>query len=698
METLNNIHLNTTIKILSICAMIAMVLLAILVYGAHPTDLLTFAFFIIFYIQLPGQFMMRVLGFRPAHISTLLCVGLFTGWAFIIVQYFITDLIQTDALLYGIGPICSIAYIVLLMKNYLDVGGSSFRFTRMSTALFIFLALALLFTLLETQYQYLDPLMDEETFMTADKAFHMGLINTLAHGYPMESPWLSGYYITYHIFTEMMLSVPVRLFGLTSDAAIMCCGPYLTVYAFGTSFYALLREMLVSKQRAGLWCLALMLSNIFIAREPIRSIAFKFVFENDNVAGYAVSCGFAFVIVMKYWYDAFTEGRSSWRYLVIMTALIMLATGIKGPVGVVLVMGLWGTFVLGLILRRISSRSIIPIMIMTAGFLLIYVFVLGSKGQSGVEGSPFGMAKILNITFYKEPLIAWMTAHGIPLMGRYLVLIVVFVIFMLTAFFLPFVIGYIRELILVLAGKKDYYFPRIVVYACFLVGFIGMMVLRFHGRSQIYFGFLPVFFAVLIAIWFFEDMENKYDRSGRIISRTVGALFIAALILCTAGLGLQYKSQIHSARLYADPTHEQDKYLSMSRDEYKAMEWIRENTPDDCIITTDRYFSTDPKKYDMENRWDNRFYLYTVYADRNCYVSGSGYTLPVAEWPLRAERIRENDKLYDKDNPKRDELAKELGINYLVVSKRFTDAGDLSDKAYKLCYSNDDVDVYEIKW
>ena len=56
-----------------------------------------------------------------------------------------------------------------------------------------------------------------------------------------------------------------------------------------------------------------------------------------------------------------------------------------------------------------------------------------SAGESLIE-----LATILNITFYKAPLVALMKRLGIPLMLRYLVLLGAFTFFLLTAFFVAF--------------------------------------------------------------------------------------------------------------------------------------------------------------------------------------------------------------------------------------------------------------------
>jgi hypothetical protein len=168
------------------------------------------------------------------------------------------------------------------------------------------------------------------------------------------------------------------------------------------------------------------------------------------------------------------------------------------------------------------------------------------------------------------------------------------------------------------------------------------------------------------------------------------------LVFTTISLGAYYCRHIADAVSRADPDIKYSKYLSISRDEYEAMDWISENTEEDALLATDRYYSVSPKKYAVDNRWDNRFFLYAVYSNRFTYISGSGYNLPAADWTVRKEMIEKNNELYDAANEDRGDLARELDVDYVVVSKRFTDAGDLTNEDYELCYTNDDVDVYKI--
>ena len=58
--------------------------------------------------------------------------------------------------------------------------------------------------------------------------------------------------------------------------------------------------------------------------------------------------------------------------------------------------------------------------------------------------------------------------------------------------------------------------------------------------------------------------------------------------------------------------------------------------------------------------------------------------------------IETNEQLYDPANEERGDLARDLGVDYVVVSKRFNDRGSLTNEDYIPCYSNDDIDIYEI--
>ena len=696
------------IRLLSVAAVAVMLIISIVVYKAHTQSVCLFIAFVLFYVQLPGMLISRLSGVRPHHASAALVIGLFTGWAFIVLLYFITDEIGTNILLLTFGPALSAVYLLMCAigsrkrdRCFIIQG---LRFRKISAAWCLFFALSLLFILLKTQYVYMSPEYCDFIYMNVDKAYHMGLINSLSHDYPLQSPWIQGRFISYHIFTEVLFSVPVRLFKIPSDVVLSSCGPLFTAYTLCLSFYALFRTLCRRSDRAGIYCLIMLLSNLFIVRNVHSSIAFLFAYKNENTAGYGIAGAIAIVLMLKEWYDKKEDPGNSFiktiPSLIILLALVMCETGIKGPMGAVLVAGIWGTFILGLLLGKVKFSNIIPISILSAGFIAIYLTILGSKGQSNSSGNAlFSLATISDICFWKKPLTEMLKGMGVPYMARLAAILVVFMMFMFTVYFLPFFIGYIREFILVITRRKDFDFTRVVIYAASLVGLAAMFILNYSGHSQIYFGLVTAFFAPLISYWLLEDMEEKYEkgRSRGILLRGLQTISCALLIATTVSLGMNYYVNMGAAAEHADPTRSYNKYKSISNEEYEAMVWIRDNTDENALLATDRYYSVPLDEYSYDNRWANRFFLYAVYSQRFCYIAGSGYNLGANEWPVRQEMIETNSHLYDPDNEDRGELAQELGVDYVVVSKRFTDLPSLDNDDYDLCFTNDDVDVYEVK-
>lgn len=675
--------------------MLAMVSVAFVVYKADYTSMMVNILYAVFYVQLPGLLILKLLKLRLNHISTILCTGFFTGWAFIVLQYYITELIHTNILLYTLGPAFSLFYLLIKIRNRNIISDFTFNFSRLSTALCIFFALVLLYAMLNTQYLYYAPGKCESIYMNPDKAYHMGLIDSLSHGWPVVSPWVDGVIIKYHVFTELLMAVPVRLFGVTADFAIFSFNPILTSYVLVLSTYTFFRELLAKPERAGLCSVSVMLANMFLVRSWHTSMAFHFAIINDNAVGYGISGAMLAIVIIKYWYiNSNTDGLLRCKFTIPLITVIMLLTGIKGPIALVIVGAVWGAFLLGLLLKKLPLKTILPVLLITAGFVLVYVFVLSGKGTSNGSGnSIFAFATIANLSFFRGSLVALLKGVGIPKIVRLGIMLVVFMIFMLTAFIVPCAVGYIRELFLVFTGRREYNFTRVIVYAAFIVGLVAMFIMNYSGHSQVYFGLVSVFFAPLIAFWFFEDMAG--NRS--LWMNSIRAVFFISLALTTYTLGVQFGEMVERAQVHSNPENQYDMYLSISQDEYEAMRWVDENTPENALLATDRYSSVPINQYDYEDRWDNRFFLYATYSNRFCYISGSGYNLPAANWHIRKEMIETNNRFYDRTNINRGELAKSLDIDFVVVSKRFNDFGNLEGCGYKLCFSNNDVDIYIIE-
>ena len=681
-------------------AVAAMVLVSVVVYHANVLRITIFVAYILFYVQLPGTLLRRLLRIESGHYSSDMLLSFFMGWALTVGLYFLSDALGSDILLLGTGPVLSLACIVSMARDRSAVDRlRSFSPSRIPAAFFIFVVLMIAFVMLTTQYLYNAPEVSARIYVSMDKSYEMGLISQLAQGYPLRNPWVAGRNVHYHIFTQILLSIPVRHFGLTPDFAVMTCGPLLTVYVFGLGVYSMFRYFSRHPERAGLYSLSVVLAHMFVAREPYASYMFRILLTNENYAGHAVVCCVAWVILLDVYLKSPEMSRRLRAGQCAMLALIMmLLTGIKAPIGLVMVGALIGTVILSAILRKADLRVLPVTVISFIGFYIVYRIILGSEGTSGVGGeSIIGFGNVANLSYWKAPLIELMNNAGFPYVLRLAVVFAVFTVFFFSIYLVPFVIGYIRELVLVLKGDKDYNIARVTVYAAAFVGFFLMMLLSYYGHSQIYFGTVDVLFAPLIAFWFFEDTGKDSSAWMLKLRRLSYICFCVVLVYSTATLAWHYSVRIPGAVKHADESSKKyNKYMSLTADEFEAVNWIKANLDDDVLIATQMYASVPYDTYNVERRWDSLHFLYAAYSCRRFYLEGSGYTFAFEEIEKKAEMERNEKRLFDPDDPERGSLARELGVTHLIVTKHIHPVGDLSSDDFKLIYSNKDIDLYEV--
>ncbi len=686
------------IRILSAIAIISMVIISVAVYHTDVFSLLVFLSFILLYVQFPGFLILRLLRIRSGHISADLLLSFFAGWALADLVYFISAGIGTRFLLYTFGPIMSAIWIWLSFhERTLFLKRKNFSPARIPAGLYLAVVIFMAYILLTTQYLYMAPDYSRYIYASIDKVYQMGLISSLSNGYPLVNPWVAGRTVHYHIFTQVLFSIPVSLFGLTVDFAEMSCNPLMTTYLLCLSLYALFRCFCRHKERAGLYTLSIALSHMFIARGITSSYLFRVLLTNDNYGGTAVAGAIALIVMLDIFLRSDEIKPAFIGQASLLTLLTMLLSGIKAPVGLVMAGAMIGTSLLGIILRRIDRRRILATLLVSIGFSTIYLFLMDSDATSGVDGeSVFSFGKVTGLCFWKPDLIAYLEGIGIPSKIRLICILLVFAVSFFTIYLLPFTIGYLRELVLVLQKRKDYDFTRVSVYAAAIVGFVLMMFLRYSGHSQIYFGTVLFAFAPLIAFWFFEDVGKDSVKWMKALWRLSTITFFLAMIVTTATLAGSFIRQAPEAIKHANPESKYNKYKSMSAEEYEAIKWIRNNTDKDALFATQMYASVKYDAYDYTNRWHSCHFSYASYSGRRFYLEGSGFTFTDSENNIRNSMLIKNKRLFDPDDDSRGDTAHELGVDYVLVTKRLHPIEDLSSGDYKRVFSNNDVDIYEI--
>ena len=108
------------------------------------------------------------------------------------------------------------------------------------------------------------------------------------------------------------------------------------------------------------------------------------------------------------------------------------------------------------------------------------------------------------------------------------------------------------------------------------------------------------------------------------------------------------------------------------------------------------YASAPPEDYDYTMRWHNVHFLYAAYSGRNFYLEGSGFALTDEESGLRLKMIKNTDALYDVQNDARGDLARELGVDYVMVTQKLHPTEDLSSDDYTRVFANQDIEIYKV--
>lgn len=681
----------------SILLIVAAAAAGIIAFQADVPSMLIFAMFAVVYVLLPGRFLVGLAGAAGDYLSTRIARSFFMGYALNVLLYFICDLIGTSIPLYVAGPVLAACYLIRKAAGApkKDEQDGIIKAVRgLPASAYLFTAAVFLYSMVSTQYKYISPEHTPFSFLKIDFAYHAGIINAISQGFPVEDPWVAGRTIQYHYFTELLYSIPVKLFGLTSDTVLMSCAPYLVTAVFVVSLYSFFREMMKREDRIGLYCLATVGANMFMVKGFATSWFMFHMFSNINSAGLGICCLLTMIPLLKTWDEEQDTSAGYRRAILLLLIFTMLMTGTKAPVGIVFVGSLAVTVLLGVLFRKRTRSLFLLVLLSIVAFLMIYVFIIGTDNSNASGGSLLNIGEVTDIVYFKGTLMSMMAGAGIPAALRKILLLAAFVLTFFMAFILPFVIGYLRELFLVFTKRKPYLVSRVTVYACALAGFLGMMILNYSGHSQVYFGFVTLVLTPAIAFWLLEDLKEKKSAAGKLIL----ALFICCLIPTGGMVALHLYEGVQDASGFIEKSSKERKhYLNISGQEYEGMLWLRTHTPEDALIASDRYYSIDLMDYDYANRWDNTHFAYAVYSQRRQYLEGSGFSLDAPDNDLRYQMIETNDKLYDPENDDRGRLARELGVDYVVVSKRFHRVPSLKNEDYSLCFRNEEMDIYQVR-
>lgn len=201
------------------------------------------------------------------------------------------------------------------------------------------------------------------------------------------------------------------------------------------------------------------------------------------------------------------------------------------------------------------------------------------------------------------------------------------------------------------------------------IGVILGGVIEFYGYSEMYFSMSVFPFAAIIAGKMLKEIDEKYGmRKGYIIC----LMAIVGIFM----LGYNYKHTLSDNIIFGLSKSEDSgswrKRSVISLLEFEAYDWVRQNTDEDILILSDRWF---------EDEEMNR--LPGVFTERYVYSYEHG--------TLDAEEGR---SFFNCEMTNFDEI-NELGIDYVICHKNISPLFFYDDYVGEMVYSNDEVRVYK---
>ncbi|MEG1896168.1 MAG: hypothetical protein RR162_07990, partial [Oscillospiraceae bacterium] len=323
----------------------------------------------------------------------------------------------------------------------------------------------------------------------------------------------------------------------------------------------------------------------------------------------------------------------------------------KSTIGALFILGVLAACLVGLFTKKTRVQHFIALLGLSIGFGIAYVGIFSAAVNNLVFNGLGLLTQLPKTLFSYSPL-------GVIL--------------------------YLAALIFSLVHFNKLSFLQLVSNAMFVGGSIAYATYYHYSASQIYF--------LLIAIpmmWLacFEFIEKKL-----LVNKKAMAVFGAVLILVCIPSGLRLLPNARSgvqAWLRANNLRQSDYDESyITRDDYDAMVWLRDNTDQSAIFATNR----NNKVFQAA---DGTFHYYSAVSQRRAYLESYRYCMDYSgmykEVRRRLEQV--SDNLFQKYREEQAfSVAAQEGINFLVV---YTPLNQTHWQAAPV-YENSTVKIYKV--
>jgi len=663
----------------------------------------------------PGLALIKFLDREGKRINlalTLNITSFFTGFAYLILQYYLLTWLNIRFLLLIISPVTA---TVLIYKNRKSYSYKYFLNSKnlMSEYGLITICTTLIASVVSLLWRFPQPHLVGKFSLNIDFLWQIGNVNLLS-GNTFSDPRVSQLTFVYHYFSNLFFAVHKILLdtlGLFQDDNLVNFN-LLMQYQFiiigilmGGSFYLLYKQIFKSDVLA---CILAISSLFILPVDPWGVYHDAFLFHwttNINATGLSIPL-FVIANVLLFPYLIKSEKKNSiWINVFLALILSIMLNGFKGPIGLMVVASITifsfvelilSKNVESLIRKKIFISRLFISLLFVIGFIFIYITLLSAG--SGTVSINFNSTQLIG----QYPIFQGILSN----LGNQLWLTIGLRIIHLAYFsngagFL-FLCGVI--FLLVKIKKEGYHRKFNVLIFCAITaktGIIPFYIIEHSGGSQLYFYFAAIPFITVIAAFFVVEFSkliiSKTSSRKKILFKSTIYLFAILIIfwgvygngrlLSTASLrndnplqgrGLRFSNE----ELLSYPSSQITFY------EFQALHWLFNNTEIDSLIATNRQ-EIAPDDY--------RFFYFSAFSNRNFLIEGFRFAANLG-FPFEEalELLRINNQLFTENYIGKHTLAIELGVNYLFISRYSEYNYSPNEEGFSLVFENRDVRIYVV--
>lgn len=587
---------------------------------------------------------------RPKDLLSILTYGVFLGFCFNVVSYFLLAAAGQLRLArwWSYAACAASAVLICARRNWIRI--ACFR-RRDLPAWALFLVYAVLVFLAYSA-------KNAPPFTAGVNGYHQDLLywlenaSALTRGYPPVDPRVNvGKVFYYHFFSSIQIAY-TALSGGTS------------VFSLGVSYFWVFKSILV-------------FGSVYLALERypdgarlagMISLLFCTGFEDISLINYCshlwlnpfgFDIGFAFgILFLCFMLQQDEEAfRGSVYFLTVLT--FGMCTGSKAPVALVLLAAA-GVICLRWLIRKEYKKAFVYGISLVTVFTVIMVFCVGvfQKNWSG-NGTQIGFRgfdRLVQVLFLSHPLIAFLVLAGL----------------------IP---GAIRR-------QLDLTDTALLISYLFGAG-LGIFVIH-DGASEMYYVMAACIPGILFA---YRTLSKTWETiTGKPVRWAV--LAVAGILLCTGCCRMLFSGEKKSlaactdtgfrvaAGTFDDPKPEG---YRVTASDYQALEWIRRNTPADSVVLSDKAVISRSERY----------MCYGTFSERQAYIEGDGYYRQ--GFLEERERRRDVVRRVLKNDPDAIREAKADGVQYIVHTLNVTRKFKPDETLLEAVYQSQSIYVYRIR-